>query len=134
MSKAFAEAFPFRILVAEDNVINRQLILHILGNLGYEPACVENGKEAVESVGRAGYDLILMDVQMPEMDGLEATEIIRRQRYRQPVIIALTANAMQGDREQCLTAGMDDYICKPVRLDELMELLEKWGTVKRKAV
>ncbi|HXB35648.1 MAG TPA: ATP-binding protein, partial [Puia sp.] len=133
MSKAFAEAFPFRILVAEDNVINRQLILHILGNLGYEPACVENGREAVEVVGRAGYDLILMDVQMPEMDGLEATKIIRRQGYRQPVIIALTANAMQGDREECLTAGMDDYICKPVRLDELMELLEKWGTQRRKA-
>jgi CheY-like chemotaxis protein len=133
MSKAFAKAFPFRILVAEDNVINRQLILHILGNLGYEPACAENGREAVEVVGRAGYDLILMDVQMPEMDGLEATKIIRRQGHRQPVIIALTANAMQGDREECLTAGMDDYICKPVRLDELMQLLEKWGTQRRKA-
>jgi signal transduction histidine kinase/ligand-binding sensor domain-containing protein/CheY-like chemotaxis protein len=127
MSKEFAETFPFRILVAEDNVINRQLILHILGNLGYEPACVENGREAVEAVSRAGYDLILMDVQMPEMDGLEATNLIRQQRHRQPVIIALTANAMQGDREQCLAAGMDDYICKPVRLDELMQLLEKWG-------
>jgi signal transduction histidine kinase/ligand-binding sensor domain-containing protein/CheY-like chemotaxis protein len=130
MSKGFAKEFPFRILVAEDNVINRQLILHILGNLGYEPACVENGKEAVEAAGRAGYDLVLMDVQMPEMDGLEATEIIRRQGYRQPVVIALTANAMQGDREQCLAAGMDDYICKPVRLDELMELLEKWSSIR----
>jgi two-component system sensor histidine kinase/response regulator len=94
---------------------------------------VENGREAVEVAGRAGYDLILMDVQMPEMDGMEATGFIRKQGYRQPVIIALTANAMQGDREQCLTAGMDDYICKPVRLDELMELLEKWGTQRRKA-
>ncbi len=89
---------------------------------------MENGEEAVEAAGRADYDLVLMDVQMPEMDGLEATEIIRRQGYRQPVVIALTANAMQGDREQCLAAGMDDYICKPVRLDELMELLEKWSS------
>ncbi|HET6255564.1 MAG TPA: two-component regulator propeller domain-containing protein [Puia sp.] len=144
MSKAFAEAFPFRILVAEDNVINRQLILHILGNLGYEADCVENGKEAVAAAGCGGagrdralagggrYDLILMDVQMPEMDGLEATKMIRRESYRQPVVIALTANAMIGDREQCLAAGMDDYICKPVRLDELMQLLEKWGMAKRK--
>jgi signal transduction histidine kinase/ligand-binding sensor domain-containing protein/ActR/RegA family two-component response regulator len=133
MSKAFAGSFPFRILVAEDNVINRQLILHILGNLGYEPDCVENGVGAVEAAARTGYDLILMDVQMPEMDGLEATKVIRRQGLRQPVVIALTANAMRGDREQCLAAGMDDYICKPVRLDELMQLLEKWGTQRRKA-
>jgi two-component system sensor histidine kinase/response regulator len=151
MSKAFAEAFPFRILVAEDNVINRQLILHILGNLGYEPDFVQNGVEAVEAVARGGsagvggaagggglagggrYNLILMDVQMPEMDGLEATKVIRCQGYRQPVVIALTANAMRGDREQCLAAGMDDYICKPVRLDELMQLLEKWGIQRRKA-
>ncbi len=134
MSKAFAGSFPFRILVAEDNVINRQLILHILGNLGYEPDCVENGVKVVEAAARTRYDLILMDVQMPEMDGLEATKVIRGQGYRQPVVIALTANAMRGDREQCLAAGMDDYICKPVRLDELMQLLEKWGRGKRKIV
>jgi CheY-like chemotaxis protein len=132
MNKAFAESFPFRILVAEDNVINRQLILHILGNLGYEPDCVENGIQAVTAAGGAGYDLVLMDVQMPEMDGLEATKAIRRQAYRQPVVIALTANAMRGDREDCLAAGMDDYICKPVRLDELMALLEKWAGQRRK--
>jgi signal transduction histidine kinase/ligand-binding sensor domain-containing protein/CheY-like chemotaxis protein len=133
MSKDFSEAFPFHILVAEDNVINRQLILHILGNLGYEPDFVENGQEAVAAAGSLSYDLILMDVQMPEMDGLEATRLIRQQLYRQPVIIALTANAMRGDREECLVAGMDDYICKPVRLDELMQLLEKWSVQKRKA-
>jgi two-component system sensor histidine kinase/response regulator len=134
MSKAFAETFPFRILVAEDNVINRQLILHILGNLGYEPDCVGNGAEAVMAAEALSYDLVLMDVQMPEMDGLEATRVIRRKGYRQPVVIALTANAMRGDREECLTAGMDDYICKPVRLDELMQLLEKWAAGKRKVV
>jgi CheY-like chemotaxis protein len=101
------------------------LILHILGNLGYEPDCVENGEQAVAAPGE--YDLILMDIQMPEMDGLEATRLIRRRPGQQPVIIALTANAMRGDKEDCLEAGMDDYISKPVRLDELMELLEKWS-------
>jgi signal transduction histidine kinase/ActR/RegA family two-component response regulator len=125
MNKDFARDFPFRIMVAEDNLINQQLILHILGNLGYEPDYVENGKQAVAAPGQ--YDLILMDIQMPEMDGLEATRLIRRRPGRQPVIIALTANAMRGDKEDCLEAGMDDYISKPVRLDELMELLEKWA-------
>jgi CheY-like chemotaxis protein len=125
MDKSFAEGFPLTIMVAEDNLINQQLILHILGNLGYEPDCVENGEQAVAARGE--YDLILMDIQMPEMDGLEATRVIRGRPGRQPVIIALTANAMRGDKEDCLEAGMDDYISKPVRLDELMELLEKWS-------
>jgi signal transduction histidine kinase/ligand-binding sensor domain-containing protein/CheY-like chemotaxis protein len=134
MDKRFAGIFPFHILVAEDNVINRQLILHILGNLGYEPEFVENGQEAVAAAGGQEYDLILMDIQMPEMDGLEATRLIRERPFRQPVVIALTANAMRGDREECLQAGMDDYISKPVRLDELMELLEKWSLQRRSRV
>jgi len=127
LKKAFAEEFPLRILIAEDNLINQQLIKHILGNLGYKPATVENGQLAVEAAADVDYDLILMDVQMPEMDGLEATRRIRKELLKQPVIVALTANAMQGDREECLQAGMDDYISKPVRLDELMRLLEKWA-------
>ncbi|HVS96250.1 MAG TPA: two-component regulator propeller domain-containing protein [Puia sp.] len=127
MSTAFAGAHPLRILVAEDNVINEQLIRQILGNLGYCADCVENGELAVSAAAGKDYDLILMDVQMPEMDGLEATRFIRRHPGRQPVIIALTANAMLGDREECLQAGMDDYISKPVRLDELMRLLKKWS-------
>jgi CheY-like chemotaxis protein len=134
MDKEFAGIFPFNILVAEDNVINRQLILHILGNLGYEPEFVENGQEAVAAAEGQEYDLILMDIQMPEMDGLEATRLIRERPYRQPVVIALTANAMRGDREECLQAGMDDYISKPVRLDELMGLLEKWSLQRRSLV
>jgi CheY-like chemotaxis protein len=134
MSSDFATAVPLRILVAEDNVINQQLILHILGNLGYEPAVAGNGRQALETLERQAFDLILMDVQMPEMDGLEATRMIRQQLYRQPVVIALTANAMRGDREDCLAAGMNDYICKPVRLEELMRLLEKWGLERRKIV
>ncbi|HXD76896.1 MAG TPA: ATP-binding protein, partial [Puia sp.] len=133
MGKEFAASVPLRILVAEDNIVNRQLIQHILGNLGYEPVMAGNGREAVEALEREAVDLVLMDVQMPEMDGLEATRVIRRQLYRQPVVIALTANAMRGDREECLASGMDDYICKPVRLDELMELLEKWGMERLKA-
>lgn len=128
MQKEFANAYPLHILIAEDNLINQQLIRQILANLGYEPDSVENGKLAADTVAERPYDLILMDVQMPEMDGLEATKLIRRTLSRQPVIIALTANAMQGDREECLQAGMDDYISKPVRLRELMGLLEKWAT------
>jgi CheY-like chemotaxis protein len=88
---------------------------------------VENGALAVAAVSEKSYDLILMDVQMPEMDGLEATKHIRRDLSVQPVIIALTANAMQGDREDCLRAGMNDYISKPVRVQELMGLLQKWA-------
>jgi signal transduction histidine kinase/ligand-binding sensor domain-containing protein/ActR/RegA family two-component response regulator len=125
--EAFAAAYPLRLLVAEDNLINQHLIQHILGNLGYKPDCVENGLLAVEAFHGKTYDLILMDVQMPEMDGLEATRTIRGSSERQPVIVALTANAMRGDREECLLAGMDDYISKPVRMDELKRLLEKWA-------
>jgi signal transduction histidine kinase/CheY-like chemotaxis protein len=127
MTQAFAAAYPLRILIAEDNAINQQLIRQILGNLGYCPDCVENGELAVAAAGNKSYEVILMDVQMPEMDGLEATKVIRRQPGRQPIIIALTANAMLGDREECMQSGMDDYISKPVRLDELMRLLKKWA-------
>ena len=130
----FSHKYPLRILIAEDNVINQQLILHVLGNLGYEPDSVENGQLAVGAALTKTYDMILMDVQMPEMDGLEATKMIRRSSKPQPVIVALTANAMQGDREECLRAGMDDYISKPIRLDELMQLLEKWSERRRTAV
>jgi len=130
MKTAFAEEFPLRILIAEDNLINQELMKQILGNLGYEPDTAENGVLAVEAASRHAYDLILMDVQMPEMDGLDATRKIRRELERQPVIVALTANAMQGDREECLQSGMDDYISKPVRLGELMQMLEKWAKQK----
>ena len=127
MTVTFGATYPLRILIAEDNIINQQLIRQILGNLGYSPDCVENGELAVSAVREVAYDLVLMDVQMPEKDGLEATREIRELPGRQPVIVALTANAMRGDREECLNAGMDDYISKPVRLDELMRLLKKWA-------
>ncbi|HEY4110390.1 two-component regulator propeller domain-containing protein [Puia sp.] len=131
MATDFAKHYPLSILVAEDNIINQQLIRQILGNLGYEPDCVENGVLAVDAIKRKEYEMILMDVQMPEMDGLEATRQIRHRRGHQPVIVALTANAMRGDREDCIEAGMDDYISKPVRLDELMRLLKKWAVQPR---
>lgn len=122
----FAEAYPLQILIAEDNLINQQVILHILKKLGYQPAMVENGLEAVAHVEASHFDIVLMDMQMPEMDGLEATREIRKKQIEQPIIIALTANTMQGDQEACLLAGMNDYISKPVKLEELVTKLEKW--------
>jgi signal transduction histidine kinase/ligand-binding sensor domain-containing protein/DNA-binding response OmpR family regulator len=126
LSTDFGETFPFDILIAEDNQMNQHVIMHILNRMGYQPDLVNNGQEAVEAANQKDYGIILMDMQMPVMDGLEATRIIRQTAIKQPVIIALTANAMADDEETCLKAGMDDYICKPVKLEELMNKLEKW--------
>ena len=123
---------PMNILVAEDNLINQQVILFILQKLGYEPTMVENGREALNAMSKDWYDIILMDLQMPEMDGLEATRAIRESSSRQPVIIALTANTMQGDEEECLKAGMNDYIGKPVNLEELVGKLRNWAVKEKK--
>ncbi|MEZ4777200.1 MAG: two-component regulator propeller domain-containing protein [Bacteroidia bacterium] len=121
--------YPIKILIAEDNPVNQKLILTVLKKAGYEPDMVENGKLAVEAAHQQSYDLIFMDVQMPEKDGLQATREIRRSSeiLRQPVIIAMTANAMQGDREICLAAGMDDYISKPFRKAEVYEFVNRYG-------
>jgi len=127
LSVDFATQYPLSILIAEDNLMNQKIVGKILNKLGYEPKMTNNGKEVLEEVSNKYYDVILMDVQMPEMDGLEATKMIRVCLDDQPVIIAMTANTLQGDREECLRAGMDDYIGKPVRLDELVNLLEKWA-------
>jgi CheY-like chemotaxis protein len=127
LSETFSREFPLRILVAEDNEINQKLILRILSKLGYEAGLAHNGKEVLEMADLSSYDLILMDVQMPEMDGLEATRMVRLCLEKQPVIIAMTANALDGDQDNCIQAGMDDYICKPVELNELIRQLEKWG-------
>jgi CheY-like chemotaxis protein/Na+-transporting methylmalonyl-CoA/oxaloacetate decarboxylase gamma subunit len=124
----FAQKNPLRILIAEDNRVNQKLAVRILAKLGYDPDIVENGKEVLEEVSKEKYDLILMDVQMPEMDGLEASRMIRLCLDVQPVIVAMTANAMQGDREECLANGMDDYISKPVNIEELVIILEKWAS------
>lgn len=127
LSADFSKKYPLRILIAEDNRINQKLTMKVLGKLGYDPDIAQNGKEVLEEVSKINYDLILMDVQMPEMDGLEAARMIRLCLNVQPVIIAMTANTLQGDREECLQAGMDDYIGKPIHLEELVILLEKWA-------
>ncbi len=125
LDAGMAERHPLRILLAEDNVVNQKLALRLLQQMGYRADLASNGIEAVESVERQRYDVVLMDVQMPEMDGLEASRRINA-RFRdgeRPRIVAMTANAMQGDREMCIAAGMDDYITKPIRVERLTEAL-----------
>jgi GAF domain-containing protein/CheY-like chemotaxis protein len=120
-----AARHPLRILLAEDNVVNQKLALRLLQQMGYRADLASNGLEAVESVERQPYDVVLMDVQMPEMDGLDAARAIcaKWAAHERPRIIAMTANAMQGDREQCLAAGMNDYVTKPIRVDQLVAAL-----------
>ena len=120
-----ATRHPLRILLAEDNVVNQKLAMRLLQQMGYRADVASNGIEAIEAIERQRYDAILMDVQMPEMDGLEASRrIVKRwPDGSRPRIIAMTANAMQGDREECLAAGMDDYVTKPIRVEVLVEAL-----------
>jgi len=121
--RATAKTHPRKILLAEDNPVNRKLAGAMLRRLGYEADVAQNGVEAVAACQSRTYDLVLMDVQMPELDGLEATRRIRAAEERQPVIVAMTANAMKGDRDLCLEAGMDDYLTKPVKLTVLREVI-----------
>jgi CheY-like chemotaxis protein len=122
-----AARHPLRILLAEDNVVNQKLALRLLQQMGYRADLASNGIEAIESVERQAYDVVLMDVQMPDMDGLEASRQIcaRMPPANRPRIVAMTANAMQGDREMCMEAGMDDYLTKPIRVDRLVEALNQ---------
>ena len=126
-SKDMAERYPLDILIAEDNFVNQKVIIHILQKMGYKPDVTANGHEVLDAVAKKNYDMILMDIQMPEMDGLEATRFIREHLTDQPVIVAMTANAMAEDREACLSAGMDDYLSKPMKLAEIIAVLEKWS-------
>src|SRR6185295_4143128 len=109
---------PLRILLAEDNTVNQKLAIRLLQQMGYRADLASNGIEAVESVKRQAYDVVLMDVQMPELDGLDAARQICAllEAPQRPRIVAMTANAMQGDREMCIDAGMDDYLTKPIRV------------------
>ncbi len=121
------ERLPLRILLAEDNAVNQKLALRLLERMGYRADVAGNGLEAIEAVQRQTYDVVLMDVQMPEMDGLEATRAICREwtQEQRPRIIAMTAGAMKEDREKCLAAGMDDYVSKPIRVEELVRALSQ---------
>ena len=124
-----------RVLVAEDNAVNQRLITRLLEKRGHQAKVAGNGREAVDALTKDVFDLVLMDVQMPEMDGLAATATIRERElvsgWHQPVI-ALTAHAMKGDQERCLAAGMDGYLTKPIRPEELDAILEKYSPRKTK--
>ena len=124
---AMAARLPLVILVAEDNIVNQKVAMGVLLQLGYQTDLVISGKEAVEAVERQKYDLLFMDLQMPDMDGLEATRLIcsRMSPSERPYIVAMTANAMKEDRELCLSAGMDDYLSKPIRPDEIKAAIER---------
>jgi len=136
MDGTLGQRLPLRILLADDNVINQKVAVRLLHQLGYKADVARNGREAVDALEARPYDVVFMDVQMPELDGLQATREIRsRQDTKAPgasfgkpvVIIAMTANAMHGDQEKCMRAGMDDYIAKPVRPEVLEEKLERHG-------
>jgi CheY-like chemotaxis protein len=131
-----AARLPLRVLLCDDNLINQKVATRLLGQMGYTPHIAGNGLEALVAIDSQPFDLIFMDVMMPEMDGLEATREIRtRQKdrglnpnYKSPIIIvAMTASAMPGDREKCLAAGMDDYLAKPVRPEDVRTIVERWG-------
>jgi len=126
MDAGMAMRHPLRILLAEDNVVNQKLALRLLQQMGYRADVASNGIEAIECIQRQPYDVVLMDVQMPEMDGLEASRRITAKWMpnQRPRIVAMTANAMQGDREECLAAGMDDYLTKPIRVEQLVAALQ----------
>ncbi|PQA55464.1 hybrid sensor histidine kinase/response regulator [Siphonobacter curvatus] len=130
LDQMFAAEYPLQILVAEDNLFNQKVILQTLRKLGYEITLAGNGREVLAWLEKSSFDVILMDVQMPEMDGLEATRMIRSRPWLQPIIIAMTANALQGDRDTCLQAGMNDYLSKPLQVNELKTCLARASSLK----
>lgn len=120
------------ILIAEDNLINQKVIERMVQKLGYAVDLVANGREVIDALSRLSYGLIFMDCQMPEIDGFEACREIRKREVggsRVP-IVAITANAMKGDRERCLAAGMDDYVSKPFKQDDLRAVIDRWITTE----
>lgn len=125
---ALAQKYPLHILVAEDNLINQKMIRMVLNRMGYKPVIVNNGLEAVEFARRQAFDLIFMDVQMPEMDGITATREILKSGLLKPVIVAMTANAMSSDKDECLAAGMNGFISKPIRIEQVHEALVRFGS------
>jgi len=132
IDKELADKLPMRILLAEDNITNQDLVITLLNKMGYKIDAVENGRKVLEMLDRKKYDIILMDIQMPVMNGMEATKIIceRYTEPERPKIIAITANAMPGDRERYLNAGMVDYLPKPIKFKDVQSVLIKWGKKK----
>ncbi|PWA06110.1 hybrid sensor histidine kinase/response regulator [Flavobacterium psychrotolerans] len=130
LSEDFAKNYPLNILIVEDNLINQMLIIRVLNRLGYEPQVANNGKEAVDMQAAKSFDMILMDILMPEMDGLQATKVIRSTMSFQPQIVAMTANSFPEDRVVCLEAGMNEYISKPIKLEILIEVLKQTADKK----
>jgi CheY-like chemotaxis protein/HPt (histidine-containing phosphotransfer) domain-containing protein len=125
-----ASEFPLRIMIAEDNSVNQKLMLLIMSKMGYQADIAANGLEVISLLSKKSYDIIFMDVQMPEMDGFEATgKILELYGDDRPKIIAMTANALQGDKERCLEAGMDDYISKPAKPDDIARSLRQWAVM-----
>jgi CheY-like chemotaxis protein len=124
LTSTFAEDYPLTILVAEDNDVNQKLIERILQKLGYKTDIVPDGTKVLTSMAKKDYDVILMDVRMPEMDGFETTIAIRKMAIAQPYIVAMTANAMSSDKVECLHNGMNDYIAKPLSTIELTNALK----------
>lgn len=122
----FAEHFPLRIIVAEDNIVNQKLIQRVFEKLGYDAVIANDGLELLAKLETSAFDLVFMDIQMPNLDGLEATERIRKDaKIEQPFIVAMTANAMMEDKEECLARGMNDYISKPINISTLLEVLKR---------
>jgi len=124
LTETFAKDYPLKILIAEDDFVNQKLIERILHKLGYMTDTVSDGIQVLNSLVKKEYNVILMDVRMPEMGGFEATQIIRQRSSEQPYIIAMTANAMSRDRDECLQVGMNDYIAKPLRITEIVKILK----------
>jgi signal transduction histidine kinase/DNA-binding response OmpR family regulator/HPt (histidine-containing phosphotransfer) domain-containing protein len=129
LDPTLAQRLPLAILVAEDNPVNQKLMQHVLRQMGYVADMAGNGLEVLDALGRRRYDLVFMDVEMPEMDGYEATRKIKSTLAtdRQPIVVGTTAYAADEDRQECLEAGMDDYISKPIRLEGIQAILEHWG-------
>jgi CheY-like chemotaxis protein len=133
--KSLAAQIPLRILLVDDNAINQKVAVRIMQQFGYQPEVAGNGREALDKLDRQPFDFIFMDVMMPELDGLEATKLLRKRQMiggytnyqSRIVIVAMTAHAMQGDREKCIASGMDDYLAKPVRPKDVREMIERWG-------
>jgi CheY-like chemotaxis protein/HPt (histidine-containing phosphotransfer) domain-containing protein len=130
----FARRYPVRVLLADDNPINQKVGVSVLQKLGYRADIANNGLEVLQALEQKAYDVLFLDVQMPEMDGLEAARRIgqRWPAEKRPRIIAMTGNALIGDREKCLEAGMDDYITKPIRIADLQSALERWANPRQK--